>query len=321
MLAFVFLACDPRGCGCGCGCGCGSPPTTTVSMDAGPAPSCTFGGGCTPLYTTFDAGVRRPDAWLAPPLDAAVPIDVGCITSAFGAPCVLSCPLGYCSTETSIRTQLPDGGITPRTPLPETICAWTPTTGSCPCNTTLATPTLGTANESYARTSGICMRSCTFDSASPGACPVAMTCDPTGVCQEACTSDDVCQLRARDVDGDSVVEWVVDPSTGGRCDATTGRCTRPGQPSASVGDACSDDHDCMPDGMCWPAPVLGEGQCVRIGCAACDGACVTLGGRTALCVPCALGTTLGASCLDAGSIDASIDAEEIDAADAGLDGG
>jgi hypothetical protein len=305
MLAGIFIACDPHGCSCGCG--CGSHPTSTSS-------SCI---SCTPIFTPVfafpdasparDGSVSSLDAARAMPTDGAPTGDAGCY-GVLGAPCTMTCAIGQCSSATAIRTYDPDSGIVQHAALPESICALSPSTGECPCYATFGNLWLGTANDGYTSSGGACLQSCSYDPSGPGSCPPTMSCDAFGQCQVACTTDAVCQLRARDVDGDGVVEWVVDPSTGAHCNLITGRCDRPGRAGARVGDACSDDHDCMANGFCWIDGTLGGGQCGQLGCVTCSAACI--GG--AFCVPCALGAAVGAACADAGLVDA---------ASAGTDGG
>jgi hypothetical protein len=135
---------------------------------------------------------------------------------------------------------------------------------------------------------GACRSDCIPTRTDRGGCArTGYACEPaSGTCLEACIDDTQCRYR---IDA-STRQPVFDGTSTARCNATTGRCTTQGTAGVVAGDACSDDGDCMTDGLC--VDQTRGGYCVSLHCQWPAFACRTgencneriFGGETSACL-------------------------------------
>jgi len=165
-----------------------------------------------------------------------------------------------------------------------------PNGGSCgdPCNANLRTDVCGECGECvdsfnagnirlpiYFLTTtlegpdlGVCRAPCTPSATATGCSRSGYTCDlETATCTEACVSDTQCQISYEDLDGDGLRELVDHgEGSGAYCDSVTGRCRTRGIAGVMPGDPCTEDGECMEDGVCLRGPDYPDGYCTRLGC-------------------------------------------------------
>ncbi len=218
------------------------------------------------------------------------------------------CNGGFCETELPLSIpalDLPNGDSIETSLFPGGACSPTPfgpyeTLSSCDFAQVPGQQGCGTCGVCVPESlnTGIftmCRARCEPEADGSGCARPGYTCDfAYRGCVEGCRSDEECRLRTIDLNGDGVLDSQrFDPTSAAVCDPDTFRCTHPGTPGASAGDACDDDEDCEADGRCileeqtlaglsFPGGYCSKRGCnvSGLGCAGLDSTCVPVRGAS-----------------------------------------
>jgi hypothetical protein len=88
--------------------------------------------------------------------------------------------------------------------------------------------------------------------------PDTYTCDPGCLSSQDCLVGDRCDITAGVCLPRSCTDTQLDCAFGQRCNLATGACE---EDTTKNCDRCSDDGDCLPDGLCGQVEAIGRPRC------------------------------------------------------------